>query len=255
MFASSLDKPERSQYSICQSSLEPFISNLCTNQEEKKITHKYKHVTGDRATTSSYTTFYSASYLPVTLSIGKDPFCFGCKGGSLDRTLLSGFCTRRLHWIFSDLSSPLGVLLSMVHCWCKQQPKKKWQVPDIRLFLLLLPLPSSAFYFDLLPFTISSPYIYSWFMMRFHPSPTIPLLSKSHSDTTSSSISLYIFLELGVPLSAANTQQPVPNCNWQHLCDKALFFSSNLFRPFKQKSLSQSWLLSWLSPCSHQPAD
>lgn len=57
VFSSSLEKPERSQYSICQRALEPFICTLCTYLEEKKTTHKHEHVTGDRAPTSSYTTF------------------------------------------------------------------------------------------------------------------------------------------------------------------------------------------------------
>lgn len=56
VFSSSLEKPERPQYSICQSALEPFISTLCTYLEEKKITHKHKHVTGGKAPTSSCTT-------------------------------------------------------------------------------------------------------------------------------------------------------------------------------------------------------
>jgi len=47
VFSSSLEKPERSQYSICQSTLEPFTSTLCTYLEKKKITYKHKHVTGD----------------------------------------------------------------------------------------------------------------------------------------------------------------------------------------------------------------
>lgn len=55
LFSSSLEKPERPQYSICQSALEPFISTLCTYLEEKKITHKHKHITGGRAPTSSCT--------------------------------------------------------------------------------------------------------------------------------------------------------------------------------------------------------
>lgn len=59
VFSSSLEKPERPQYSICQSALEPFISTLCTYLEEKKITHKHKHITGGRAPTSSCTPLLS----------------------------------------------------------------------------------------------------------------------------------------------------------------------------------------------------
>lgn len=169
VFPSSLEKPERSQYSMCQSTLEPFISTLCTYLEEKKITHKHKHITAGRVSTSSCTTLAQPPTCLSHCTLGRT-LC--ALGGSWDRAIPFGLCTRQLHWIFSDLSSPLRVLLSVVHCWCKLQPKKKWQVPEIHFFLLLLPLPSSPFCFDLLPFTISSPYISGCSMVRFHPDTT-----------------------------------------------------------------------------------
>lgn len=172
VFSSSLEKTERSQYTICQSALEPFISTLCTYLEEKKITHKHKHITADRVPTSSCTTLAQP---PTSLSCYTLGRILCALGGSWDRAIASGLCIRQLHWIFSNLSSLLRVLLSVVHCWCKLQPKKKWQVPEIHLFLLLLPLPSSPFCFDLLPFAISSPYIYACFMVRFHPDTRVHL--------------------------------------------------------------------------------
>lgn len=56
VFSSSLEKPEESQYSISQSSLEPLTSTLSTYLKEKKITQKHKHITGDRAPTSNSNT-------------------------------------------------------------------------------------------------------------------------------------------------------------------------------------------------------
>lgn len=237
VISSSLEKPVRSQYSICQSTLEPFISTLCTYLEEKKITHKHKHITGGRAPTSSCTTLAQP---PTSLSHCTLGRTLCALGGSWDRAIPSGLCTRLLPWIFSNLSSPLRVLLSVVHWWCKLQPKKKWQVPEIHLFLLLLPLPSSAFYFDLLPFTISSPYIYGCFMARFHPDTKVPRASKSRLVITFSSIFLDASLELGIPFSAASTQQPVPNCYWQHLCNKALLLSASLFGTLSQRAFSKT---------------
>lgn len=65
VFSSSLENPERSQYSICHSALEPFISTLCAYVEEKKITHKHKHITAGRDPTRSCTTLIQP---PTSLS-------------------------------------------------------------------------------------------------------------------------------------------------------------------------------------------
>lgn len=199
-------------------------------------TYKHKHIQVGRTLTSSCTTLTQPPTCLSHCTLGRT-LC--ALGGSWDRAIPSGLCTRQLHWIFSDLSSPLRVLLSVVHCWCKLQPKKKWQVPEIHFFLLLLLLPSSPFCF-VLPFTISSPYISGCFMVKFHSDKTVHLLSKSHLSITFSSISLDASLELGIPFSAASTQQPVPNCNWQHLCNKALLLSANLFRTLSQRAFSKT---------------
>lgn len=113
-------------------------------------------------------------------------------------------------------------------------------MPEIHLFLLQFPLPSSPFCFDLLPFTISSPYIYGCFMARFHPDTAVHLLSKFHLVIAFSSISLDVSLELGIPFSAASTQQPVPNCNWQHLCNKAMLLFANLLGTLSQRAFSKT---------------
>lgn len=217
--------------------LEPFISTFCTYLEEKKITHKHKHITAGRDPTRSCTTLIQP---PTSLSHCTLGRTLCALGGSWDRAIPSSLCTRQLHWIFSDLSSPKRLLLSMVHCWCKLQLKKKWQVPEIHLFLLLLPLPSSLFCSDLLPFIIFSPYIWGCFMVRFHPDTTVHLLSKSHLVITFSSISLDVSSELGIPFSAASTQQPAPNCDWQHLCNKALLLSAKVLGTLSQRAFSKT---------------
>lgn len=100
VFSSSLEKPERSQYSMCQNALEPLISTLCTYLEEKKITHKHKHITAGRAPTSSCTTLAQPPACLSHCTLGRT-LC--ALGGSWDRAIPSGLCTRQLHWIFSDL--------------------------------------------------------------------------------------------------------------------------------------------------------
>lgn len=168
MFSSSLKKPERSPHSIGQSSLEPFKSTLYTYLEEKKITQKHKHITGDRTPASNYNIF-TLSPTPCHPVGWEGPVMLWLREQQPKQGhSFQALCTRQFHWIFSDPSSPMRVFLSMVQ-WCRQQ-SKKWQVPDIPLFFLLLPLPSSAFCVDL-PSIASSPNIYSCITVRFHPYP------------------------------------------------------------------------------------
>lgn len=105
VFSSSLEKPERSQYSICQSALEPFISTLCTYLEEKKTTHKYKYNSAGRAPISSLTTLTQPPTSLSRCTLGRT-LC--ALGRSWDRAIPSELCTRQLHWIFSNLLLPWG---------------------------------------------------------------------------------------------------------------------------------------------------
>lgn len=199
----------------------------------------------------------SLSPLPPRHSeVGKDPLCFGCKGWQPRHGHpfwpQHKAVTLNIQWL---IFSPEGFALHgslLMQAAAKEEMTGAWHSP--------LPSAAPSSFQCFLFWSATIRYFLSLYLQRVHVETSsltqhYSFLSKSHSDITSSSISLYAFFELGIPLSAASTQRPVGNQDWQHLCNKTLFLSSNLFRPLKPKSLFQSWLLSWLSPCSHQTAD
>lgn len=208
MFSSSLEKPEGSQHSTSQSSLELFTITLRTYLKEKKITQKHKHITGNGAPRSNPNTLLLSPALLSLWGPGKalhalaarvaawtGPSFQGSAQGShaaysAARLLPRGFCSP---WFSADVGSSQRrndtCLASPRSFCCSLLPSSAWAVE---------PPPSIASLsqsLQLLPSKISPPY------------PALPFLSKSHLDTTSSSISFYAFSELGVPLPAASSHR------------------------------------------------
>lgn len=208
MCSSSLEKPEGSQHSTSPSSLEPFTSTLRTYLKEKKITQKHKHTTGDRAPSSNPNTLLLSPALLSLWGPGKalhglaarvaawtGPSFQGSAQGShaaysAAHRLPRGFCSP---WFSADVGSS------------QRRNDTCLASPPPFCCSLFLPVPELlSRHHPPLP----SPSLSSCFPVRFPPPyPALPFLSESHLDTTSSSISLYAFSELGVALPATSTHR------------------------------------------------